>query len=285
LARNNQRRTQAASKKTTKTAEPPVTATQSVLDFVTPTHLVDLPSKGRFYADSHPLHGQETVEIRYMTAKDEDILTSPSLLKKGLVLERLLQSVLLNKTIDPGSILVGDRNAIIVAARTTGYGDTYDTKVPCPSCGDIRSHTFSLKDPGIYEGDNFDEVDVTSTDEGTFLVMLPLTKVEVEIRLLTGDDESSIAQAVARNKKRNILESSLTTQFTQAVVSLNTETDRKVIQHFAHMMPAYDARYLRLAFQAITPNVDLTQDYVCSSCGYEQEMELPFTADFFWPNR
>ena len=285
MARNNQRRTQTTSKKTTKTEEPAVTTTTSVLDFVTPTHVVDLPSKGRFYAASHPLHNQETIEIRYMTAKDEDILTSPSLLKKGLVIDRLLKSVLLNKTLDPGTLLIGDRNALIVAARTTGYGETYETNVTCPACGDTQKHTFNLENPGTYEGDEWDDMDITATEDGTFLVMLPLTKVEAEIRLLTGNDETRIAQSVARNKKRNILESNLTTQFSHAIISLNGEDDRKVIDHFAQMMPAFDARYLRNAFQLVTPNIDLKQDYACSACEHEQEMELPFTADFFWPNR
>ena len=96
--------------------------------FVIPTEFVDLPSLGRFYAQNHPLHGKDSIEIKQMTAKEEDILTSRTLLKKGVALERLLQSIIVDKTIDPKTLLIGDRNAIIVAARVSGYGNDYSTK-------------------------------------------------------------------------------------------------------------------------------------------------------------
>ena len=112
---------------------PQVTANTASEDnpfsFVVPTEFVELPSKGRFYSENHPLHNQETIEIKQMTAREEDILTSRSLLKKGVAVERVLHSLMIDKRVDPGSLIVGDRNAIIIAARVSGYGHEYTTNI------------------------------------------------------------------------------------------------------------------------------------------------------------
>ena len=284
MARNNTGRTNATKPKKTEAAKaPPVK--KSVLDFVTPTEFVELPSAGRLYDTSHPLHRQETVEIRFMTAKDEDILTSQTLLRKGMALEKFLQSVLVDNTIDPTTLLVGDRNAILVAARITGYGPDYETSTSCPSCGNKALFSFNLNDNTIYAGDDTGDLEITETDHGTFTTMLPMTKIEAEFRLLTGEDETFIAKNNAKRKKASALETNLTTQMSRCIVALNEDTDRSIINQFAELMPAFDSRHIRNAIKAVTPNIDLTQVYNCSECGYEQEMEVPFTADFFWPNR
>ena len=109
---------------------------QSSLSYVAPTEFVELPSRRHFYAEGHPLHDQKTVEIRFMTAKEEDIISSVTLAKNGLMLDRLLQSLLVDKTIDPVSLLVGYRNAIMIAARKSAYGQMYETSVICPACGE-----------------------------------------------------------------------------------------------------------------------------------------------------
>jgi hypothetical protein len=285
LARNNQARTKSAkpTNKTEKKTSPEVK--KSVLDFVTPTEFVELPSGGRFYDTSHPLHRQETVEIRFMTAKDEDILTSQTLLRKGMALEKFLQNVLVDKSINPASLLIGDRNAILVAARITGYGPTYETNTPCPACGNKSVFAFDLNDNRVYAGDDLGDLEIHETDHGTFTTTLPMTKISAEFRLLTGEDESFIARNNARKKKASALETSLTTQMARCIVGLNDDTDRSIINQFVELMPAFDSRHIRNAIKAVTPNIDLTQDYHCSECGHEQEMEVPFTTDFFWPNR
>ena len=102
--------------------------------FVIPTEFVELPTGGRYYPPGHPLHGESAIEIKQMTAKEEDMLTSRTLLKKGVALDRVIGSLIVNKAIDPDSLYVGDRNAIIVATRVSGYGNDYTTKVTCPQC-------------------------------------------------------------------------------------------------------------------------------------------------------
>ena len=285
MPRNNTRRTGSTPKKETQevTPAPPT----SVLDFVNPTEHVALPSGGRFYDEDHPLHGQDTVEIRFMTAKDEDILTSQSLLRNGTALEKLMQNILVDKRINPSSLLIGDRSAILIAARATGYGNTYKTKVTCPSCGETSKISFDVTNFETFEGDEDaqKELGVKVTADNTYTVKLPLTTVTAEFRLLTGADEMAISKNLQKKRNADILDGSFSTQFTRAIISLNTETDRNIIQQFALMMPAADSRQLRAAIRSVTPNLDLTQDFECPECGYGQEMEVPITADFFWPDR
>ena len=284
MPRNNSRRTGSTSKKETKAVSPAPAA--SVLDFVTPTDVVDLPSRGRFYDEDHPLHNQETIEVRYMTAKDEDILTNQSYLKKGIALEKLMQNIIVDKGVQPGSLLVGDRGAILMAARISAYGPHYKTNIACPSCGESDEFSFDLRElqsvEDSSEGD--EDVDVTHTDDNTYTVKLPLTGVTAEFRLLTGTDEIAITQAIQKARNKNSIDGTLSTQFSRAIISLSSETDREIIRKFALMMPAADARVLRKAVQAVTPGLDMMQAFDCPDCGHEQEMEVPLTADFFWPD-
>ena len=94
-------------------------------DYKFPTEMVDLPSKGYFYADGHPLSSGK-VEVKYMTAKEEDILTSQNLIQQGSVIDKLLESLIVDKSIKLDDMLIGDKNAIMVAARILGYGKDYE---------------------------------------------------------------------------------------------------------------------------------------------------------------
>jgi hypothetical protein len=262
------------------------TTTTNPLDFATPTEMVELPSKGQFYPEGHSLHNAESVEIRYMTAKDEDILVNRSLIKKGVVLDRLIQSVLVDKSINIDDLLIGDKNAILVATRISGYGADYNTKIPCPSCGSVSDHTFDLDE--ALEASNANQEDTTfaeKTEEGTFLITLPKTNVTVEARPLTGRDEKTIVKTNAMRQKNKLPELGLTDQMRMYIVSVNGETDQGVISNFIQNMPAIDSRHLRFTYNDAVPSVDLAQHFECPDCSYEQEMEVPFTTEFFWPKR
>ncbi len=116
------------------------TKSGNIFDFVAPTEIVDLPSKGKFYPEGHPLHGVDQIEIRFMTAKDEDILSSPTLLKKGIAIDRFLQNIILDKTIDVRSLLIGDKNALIIASRITGFGHEYPVGMTCSALAAISTN-------------------------------------------------------------------------------------------------------------------------------------------------
>jgi hypothetical protein len=275
---------------TPQAANPAPQATQQASDgsgfsFVVPTEFVELPSKGRFYPESHPLHKQDTIEIKQMTAKEEDLLTSRALLKKGVALDRVIESLILNKSINPNSLLVGDRNAIMIAARISGYGSEYNTSITCPSCAAVQKYSFNLVDSTLQHGEIEDALTTTEVGGGLFTTVLPRTKFEVTFRILNGSDEKVLVKQIENARKKNREENAVTRQLRLIVVAVNGDETPQAIEHFVSNMPSLDAQHLRTAFAAATPNVDLTQFFTCEQCDFETDLEVPLTADFFWPNR
>ena len=267
---------------------PPQVQSQKAFDplhFVAPTEFVELPSKGRGYQENHPLFREETIEIRFMTAKDEDILSSQTLLKKGLAVERFLQNVIVNKDIDAKKLLVADRNAILISARVSGYGNIYETKAACPACGTSSDHTFDLNDKKIINFELNDELGVKETGHGTFITKMPYSKFNVEYRLLYGEDEIHISNITASKRKRKMNESLLSDQYNRMIVAIEGHKDGSVIKRYIDNMPTIDSRHLRACYKATAPDVKIIQNFECSSCSHEQEIEVPFGADFFWPDR
>ena len=258
------------------------------LSYVTPTEFVELPSRGQFYSSEHPLHNQETIELRFMTAKDEDILTSQALLKNGLAVDRLVSNLLVNKEINPDDLLIGDKNALLVAARVSGYGADYTVQVSCPSCGTAQSHTFDLtafeNNEGIQPDENSDS-GVAVTDNGTFTAVLPRTGYTAEFRLFTAQDEKNAMQASVKKTKHKLADSTSTDLLKTIIVSVNGVDDKSEINSFIDNMPAQDARHIRACVKVVTPNVDMSQPCECSSCGAVTDVEVPFTAEFFWPKQ
>ncbi len=253
-------------------------------NWAVPTEIVELPSKGRFYPEGHILHNTDTVELRYMTAKEEDILTDRTLLRKGLAVDRALSSLLVDKSIKLEDLLVGDKNALLVAARRTGYGNEYTTKVTCPSCAEVTDFTFNLDELGHNDFEEaLSDEEVELTERNTFKLTLPMSKVEVECRMLTGKEENLLAKKALRKGKTKEQSTALTDTLSQMILSVNGISDRLQINDFAYTMPARDSRYLRKVAARVTPNMDMTTQFVCSACGAEAALEVPLTADFFWP--
>jgi ribosomal protein S19 len=253
--------------------------------FVVPTEFVELPSKGKYYPEHHPLHNQETIEIKHMTAKEEDILTSRALLKKGVALDRLLDSIIIDKRIKGENLFVGDRNAILLAARISGYGSDYSTKITCPSCETNQTCEFDLHTFGVYEGNGFIENEITDNGNGTFNVVLPRTKLDVTFKLLSGIDERKLVNHIDKARKSKKEEKTVTTQLKQVIIAVNGHPVQKNIEQIVNNLPSLDASFLRSMVKLVTPNVDMIQNFECNSCDYEQELEVPLTADFFWPDR
>jgi len=270
-------------------ASPPPALTQGPADggfsFVVPTEFVELPSQGKFYPESHPLHNQEAIEIRQMTAKEEDMLTSRTLLKKGVAIDRVLASLIVDRRINPDHLLVGDRNAVLIAIRVSAYGNQYNTKVACPACGNNDRYEFDLNSANIYKGGDLETLDVISNSDGTFTTLLPKTGLNVQFRLLNGYDERNLMSGMKSDRKQNIHERGITRQLKNFIVSADGNSQPKVIDYVVANIPSIDSRHLRLAYKLAAPNIDLTQVFLCDECGHSAEMEVPLTADFFWPDR
>ena len=92
-------------------------------EFEIQTETIELPSKGLIYPEDNPLSSGK-VEIKYMTAKEEDILSNQTYIQNGTVLEKLLESVIVSK-INLKDLIIGDNNAVLIATRILGYGADY----------------------------------------------------------------------------------------------------------------------------------------------------------------
>mgnify|MGYP001327499991 CR=1 FL=1 len=259
--------------------------TNTGFSFVVPTEFVELPSGGKFYPQGHPLHGKDSLEIKQMTAKEEDMLTSRTLLKKGVALDRMVESLILDKSINADSLFVGDKNAVIICARVSGYGHEYTTQVTCPSCGTSQEYTFDLNDAIVYGGEDTGDLNITDNGDGTFITTLPRTNIEVGFRLLTGLDEKRLLAQIENARKKKKPEQAVTLQLLHMIVSVSGDETRDSIRYLVENIPSMDARHLRLAYKLAAPNIDLTQHFACGECDHEQDMEVPLTADFFWPDR
>jgi hypothetical protein len=282
LSRNSSSRLGLDSKK-----QNPVDDAASIpeFSFISPTELVELPSRGELYPDSHPLHNKESLEIRFMTAKEEDILLNESYIKSGVVIDKLIHSLLVDKSIQVNSLLVGDKSALIVAARISGYGHDYNTKIECPKCSSKVEYSFDLNTAKVYHGDDYDEKEVQKTESGTFILNTPLSKVKVEIRPMNGADERHMADMLRSKKKSKIASKLITQQLKRTIVTVNDYDHPHYIDTFIDAVPARDSSYIRKILKKVTPNIELKDDFVCEQCSHEEFLEVPFNADFFWPDR
>jgi hypothetical protein len=246
-----------------------------------PVDAVPLPSSGLVYPKDNPLHGQETVDIRAMTAREEDILTSRALIKKGTVITELIRSCLVDKRVDVDSMLVGDRNAVMVALRVTGYGAGYNAEVTCPECSESSKQEFSLLELPIKRL----ETEPVNPGENIFDFDLPITRKKVRFRLLTGRDELEIATISDRLKKQGQKTDSLvTTRLLHTVLAVDGITDKVKVQSFVRNMPAGDSLALRKYMDKVEPGIEMKAWMECPSCGESSEVRLPMGASFFWPD-
>jgi hypothetical protein len=221
-----------------------------------------------------------------MTAKEEDILTSRSLLKKGIALDRVLRNVIVDKRIEVSSLLIGDKNAIVIAIRVSGYGNEYTTSVTCPACGVNQEFMFDLNECEAKDtADETKDAGVVDNGDGTFNVALPRTEIDITFSLMTGREEKRLLKLLESSKRSKDGEHNVTQQLKTIIEQVNGDDDPKLISYVVENLPSLDSRYLRNAYKATNPDLDLTQEFACSECDHEQEMEVPLTADFFWPDR
>lgn len=266
---------------------------QNPLAFVVPTEFVSLPSKGKYYPEGHPLHGKEVVEIKQMTTKEEDILTNKSLIKKGLVIDKLLESVIVDRSINTQSLLIGDRNAILLAARRTGYGDDYEITATCGNCSTKSAVKLSLtkfieenEESLVKKLSTLDENECGQLPNGNIVIKLPKTGWLVECRLLLGKDELYLLQLSENKKKSSISEDvTIVEQMLLMIESIQLVNDKKLITDAIRNMPASDAKFLRRMYQEASPSFDMKTNIECKSCLNEQEVEVGFNQEFFWPKR
>ena len=238
-------------------------------EFKIPTEMVELPSKGLLYPEGNPLR-EGKVEMKYMTAKEEDILTNQSYIKQGIVLDKLLQSLIVTK-INYNDLIVGDKNALMVASRVLGYGKDYDFVY------DGESYVIDLS---TIENKPFDESLIT---EGVneFSYTLPNSGINLTFKILTAGDDKKIDAELAGLKKINKDSSpELSTRLKYIITSIEGDREAKTIREFVdnHLL-ARDSRLLREYIRQVQPDVDLT---FTTTSG--EEVAIPVNLSFFWPD-
>jgi hypothetical protein len=248
--------------------------------YQTPTEIVELPSRGMFYPVNHPLHNVETVEIKFMTTKEEDILTSPTLVEKGVVFDKLLESIIVDKRIDVSSLVVGDRSAILSRARISAYGPEYSFITSCPACSTTQKidHLFTdLKNKEL-------SLDKMEIEDGLLKLTLPKSGAVVHLKLLNGRDEKEMSDEQRRRIKANLPEEQLILMYRKLIARVNGNDDMFAIANFVSTMPVLDSRYLRKTYSELKPDLDLTYHFVCKKCGHDDNGGVvSITGDFFWP--
>jgi len=250
-------------------------------NYTGPTEVIDLPSKGYFYPEGHPLSSGK-IELKYMTAKEEDILASQTLIKQGVVIDKLLQSLIVTK-VNYNEILTMDKNAIFIAARILAYGKDYEVEITCPNCGEKSKQVIDLQ--------TFDEKEIDWTrfvkGEKTYKFTLPIGKQELEVKFLTHGDEKQIDEDLKQVKKLTKatgVDGDLTTRLKHLIVSVDGDKSRATINKLVDNMLSRDSLALRQHINELSPDIDTTFTFVCPSCGHEQgNMQMPITTQFFWP--
>lgn len=242
-----------------------------------PSEVIDLPSKGLFYPEGSPLRSGK-IEIKYLTAKEEDILTSANLIEKGIVLDKLLDSVILTPGVKASDLLVGDINAVMIATRILAYGKDYPISVRCPECGSDIDHTADLT-----EINTKNEPDDTTS--ANFTLTLPVSKAQVKIKLLTRKDELDIDKEVKALKKASLDISNETTARLRAiVVSVNGDSSKNTIWNFVENMLVRDSRFIKEEYRKLLPDIDMNIKVTCDCSEDPVMVRLPIGSNFFWPD-
>jgi len=246
-----------------------------------PSELVPLPSAGKVYPVNSSMHNIEVVEIKAMTTKEEDILTSRALLKKGTVISELIKSCLSDKSINSLDLLSGDRNALMVAIRITGYGHEYSAELECPSCNNKSQHMFNLAELPIKRL----EIEPCIPGHNLFEFTLPLSKKNIRFKFMTGRDEEEILQYAEKQKKLGLgAETNVTTSLLYSIVSIDGIEDRSKIANFVKHMSTRDSFALREYVKNNEPGISMRQDTTCNLCGHTEEVGMPLGANFLWPS-
>ena len=249
-------------------------STETDPDLLMSYEIVPLPSKGLFYAN-----GLKEIKIGYLTSRDEDLLTTPSFIEDGSVLDRLLENKFLDKNINPKELLSGDRSALILFLRTSSYGNMYKVSVPDPRTGnsfEFEVDLLTLK---------YSEIEEKPDNIGEFMVELPMRKKMSKFRLLTSGEEDVILKKaeVYQETYGNEVSEFNTMRLKASIMEIGGNRERSYIDRFVDVMPALDAYTVRKKILDVSPEVDMSYEFVAPD-GYKFRAPLSMGIDFFFPS-
>jgi len=244
-----------------------------------PTEIISLPSQGKCYPESNPL-SKGTVEIKYMTAREEEILASQNLVRKGVVIDKLFESIIVEKEINVDDIVLGDKNAILLATRVLGYGPEYKIQLT-NSIGEQQEETVDLGKVQTKEID----FELLSPDN-KYEFTTPHGKNKLEYKILTHGDEKKIdadIKALQRLNKGSVA-AELTTRYRYMILSVDGESDTKTITNFINnKFITRDTKAFREHIQTITPDIVMEFEFIDEETGEGEVRSIPMGVGFFWP--
>ena len=243
-----------------------------------PTEVISLPSKGLVYAESSPLAKGE-ITIKLMTAKEEDILTSSNLIKKGIQLDKLLESIVVEPGVNVNDLVIGDKNAILITSRILAFGPEYLAKITDPFDSEEVDVTIDLTTVKIKE---IDESILNRYNEYPFT--LPISKAQIKFKLLTHGDEQAINRDIEASQKTLKTSNEITTRYRRMIVEVDGNRELGHISNFVtNRLLAGDSKALRKEIAKITPDLDLKFDYTSPITGETEALRIPFGINFFYP--
>ena len=252
--------------------------TQTQKSFAFPTETISLPSKGLVYPESNPLSKGE-ITIKLMTAKEEDIITNQNLIRKGLHLDKLLESVVVEPGVNINDLVLGDKNAILITSRILAFGTEYDVTINDPGDNEPASVTIDLSKIKIKE---VDESKLNRDNEYEFI--LPKSKTPIKFKLLTHGDEIAIAKDIEASERTLKQSNEITTRYRRIIIEVDGNRDLGYISNFVmNQLQAADSKALRKYINEITPDVDFTFEYVSPFTGEKEALKVPIGVDFFYP--
>ena len=240
-----------------------------------PTEVIDLPSEGKVYIKDSPLSSGK-LELKYMTTREEDILMSENLIKKGIVIDKLLDSLIVTKGVKQDDLILGDKNAVLVASRILAYGPEYTVEVTNPNDIDEKvEHTFDLSKCPFKELSK----DVDYSDN-SFDFTTPVGKNKLKFKLLTGADETLIEKDIKQSSKFGV-SSDISTRLRYTVTEVDGDSKPATINEFTQNLLARDSVALRGYIRDIAPDIDLTSEVEIG--GETVSVSIPLSVEFFWP--
>jgi hypothetical protein len=247
-------------------------------DYPFPTEVISLPSKGLTYPEGNPLSKGE-LTIKLMTAKEEDILTSTNLLRKGIVLDKLLESIVVEPGVHINDLLIGDKNAILISSRILAYGPEYNVTITDPNENEPVDVVVDMTKLKIKE---IDESQLNRNNEYEFT--LPKTGTNIKFKLLSHMDELAIQKDIEASEKALKQGNEITTRLRRVIIEVEGNKDLGYISNYViNQLQAADSRALRKHIQALTPDIDLSFEYTSPFTGEKEALKVPIGLDFFYP--
>lgn len=251
-----------------------------------PTEIIDLPSRGKVYPENSPL-SKGQLEIKYMTAREEDILASQNLIRKGVVLDKLFEAVVVDDDVNIDDIYIGDKNAILLATRILGYGASYKVQVTDPFTGELQKVDVDLSKVQIKE---VDESKLNTKNEYEFT--LPVSKKKLKFRLLTHKDEREINQEIKNVQRLDVQDGKnkgvsrdVTTRLKYMITEIDGEKDIRAIRNFVdNDFLSGDTKAFRAHVREMSPDIDLKFEFTSDLTGDKETLDIPLDAGFFYPS-